>query len=348
MKKVRLLGIGRAVPSRRYSQDELLAHSPWERHSLAERLFLDSPVHTRALFVPPDWYASQRDLTETNAAWVEGAVRLGGQALADALELTGTAPDALDLISVTSVTGYTTPGLDLLLARSHGLRPDIARVHFNCIGCHAAIPLLRATADHVRVRPGVRAAAVAVEICSACFRNDDDPQNLVAVSLFGDGAACAVLGTDGPGPVLVDFASRFDFEHLEALGFGLDARGFRIVLDPAIPDLIGRHVGNVVDDLLGKHGVRREEVSRWCFHPGGSRILDAVQLQLGLDDEAMRPSRRVLRAWGNMSSPSILFVLAEALADPPPPSTWGVVAAFGPGLGIEAALLCFDGPSGGP
>lgn len=348
MSDVRLLGLGRAAPARRYTQDELFAHNPWEGHPLVERLFLESPIQTRALFVPPDWYAGDPDLTQTNAAWREGALLLGGRALTDALEATGTAPSALDLLAVTSVTGYTTPGLDLLLARAHGLRRDIARAHFNCIGCHAAVPLLRVAVDHVRARPTTRAAALAVEICSACFRPDDDPQNLVAASLFGDGAAAAVVGTDGEGPAIVDFASVYDFDHLDALGFGLDARGFRIVLDPSVPEIVGRHVGSVVDALLDRHGVRRDRVSRWCFHPGGSRILDAVQTELQLDDHAMRASRRVLRAWGNMSSPSVLFVLAEALVEPPPPDTWGVVAAFGPGLGIEAALLRFDGPSGRP
>lgn len=348
MNEVRLLGVGRAAPARRYSQDELLAHNPWEGHALVERLFLESPVHTRALFVPPDWYTGDRDLTETNAAWREGALLLGGRALEDALEASATPPAGVDLLAVTTVTGYATPGLDLLLARAHGLRPDVARAHFNCIGCHAAVPLLRSAVDHVRARPGARAAALAVEICSACFRADDDPQNLVAISLFGDGAACAVVGDAGPGPVLVDFGSLYDFEHIDALGFGLDARGFRIVLDPSIPGIIGRNVGRAVDALLDRHGVRRDQVSRWCFHPGGSRILDAVQSELRLDDDAMRPSRRVLRAWGNMSSPTLLFVLAEALAEAPPPGTWGVAAAFGPGLGIETALLRFDGPSGGP
>ncbi len=143
MSDVRLLGIGRAAPARRYTQDELLAHNPWVGNALVERLFLESPVQTRALFVPPDWYGGEPDLTETNAAWKEGALLLGGRALIDALEISDTAPDALDLLSVTSVTGYATPGLDLLLARAHGLRRDVARAHFNCIGCHAAVPLLR-------------------------------------------------------------------------------------------------------------------------------------------------------------------------------------------------------------
>lgn len=341
----RLRAIGRATPARRYTQVALRALNPWPDAPLVDRLFLDSPVASRALYVPPDWYRTPRTLSDTNAAWLAGARSLAGAALTDALAGAGLAPDGIDLLAVTTVTGYATPGLDLLLARAHGLRSDVSRVHFNNIGCHAAIPLLRVAADHVRARPTETAVAVAVEVCSACFADEPTPENLVALSLFGDGAAAAVVGATGPGPSLVDFASAWDFDHLDALGFGLGANGFRITLDPSIPDVIGDRIGELVTRLLDRNGVARRDVSAWCFHPGGSKILDAVQRRLDLDDAAMVASRRVLRGHGNMSSPSVLFVLAESLRDQPPPTgTWGVLAAFGPGLGIEAALVRFDHP----
>lgn len=338
----RLQAIGRAVPERAWTQDELFALAPWEPTPLLERLFLDSAIATRHLFVPPDWYRTSRRLTETNEAWKQGATRLAGRALGDGLDLAGWSAGELDFLAVTSVTGYTTPGLDLLLMRDHGLRPDTRRAHFNCIGCHAAVPLLKVAADHVRARPDTKAAAIAVEVCSACFSADPDAQNLVALSLFGDGAAAAMIGTGGDGPILVDFGALYDFEHLHALGFGLTTSGFRIVLDPSIPTLIATNIERAVDGLLDRAGVSRDAVGMWCFHPGGARILDEVQRRLGLPDGAMRPSRRILRSYGNMSSPSILFVLAEALRTPPPPGSWAVLAAFGPGLGIETALLRFE------
>lgn len=340
----RILAIGRAVPEQRYTQRELYAHSPWEPTPLLDRLFLDSPVQSRALFVPPTWYRHPRTLTDTNAAWREGALAIAGASLQAALADADLRPEALGLIGVTTVTGYTTPGLDLLLARDHGLRDDVARLHFNCIGCHAAVPLLRAAADHVRVRPEQRAAAVAVEVCSACFAEDPDPQNLVALSLFGDGAATAIIGMgdSSDGPALVDFASRYDFDHIDALGFELTTVGFRIVLDPSIPDHIAAAIEGVVRDLLGRHGLAVDDVASWCLHPGGSRILDAVQASLSLSDAQLQSSRRVLRGFGNMSSPSVLFVLAEELASRrPPQGSWGILAAFGPGLGIEVALLAY-------
>ena len=343
MREPRLRALGRAVPARSATQIELYEHhSPFERSPLTDRLMYDSPILTRALHVPPEFHRGRPSLTESNAAWRDGALSLGGRALDDALALAGIAPPSVDVIGVTTVTGYTTPGLDLLLAHGHGLRPTVQRVHFNCIGCHAAVPLLRVIADHVARRPGSVGVAVAVEVCSACFTDRGDAQNIVASTLFGDGAAAAVITDDGDGPVLVDFASAFDFEHIDALGFELSTEGFRIVLDPRIPDHIAASIARVVDDLLARNGVRREDVALWALHPGGSRILDAAQHALGLSDEALRPSRWVLRNHGNMSSPSVLFVLAEALAAaPPPPGRAGVIAAFGPGLGIEAALLRF-------
>jgi alkylresorcinol/alkylpyrone synthase len=328
------------VPERRYTQSELYEHNPWERTALLDRLFLESPVHTRALFVPPEFWRHERTLTETNAAWLEGATLLSSQALRDALAEADRRPSEVDLVAVTTVTGYATPGLDLLLAAREGLREDVQRVHFNNIGCHAAVPLLRVAADHAARRPGSLALACAVEVCSACFALDDDAQNLVALSLFADGAACAAVSTEGDGPEIVDFASGFDFGAIEALGFSLGTHGFRIVLDPGIPSRIASGIGRVVDGLLERNGLRRGDVATWCLHPGGARILDAAQQSLELSDAQMERSRGVLRDYGNMSSPSILFVLAESMvADPPPPGAPIVLAAFGPGLGIEAALL---------
>lgn len=344
MSEPRLRALGRAVPARRYSQRELWEARPFDgEHPLLDKLFLDSAIEGRGLFVPPEFYRQERSLTACNAAWREGALALGQAALDEALALGDTAADALGLLAVTTVTGYTTPGLDLLLARSGGLRSDVARAHFNCIGCHAALPLLKVAADHVRAHPEQPAMALAVEICSACLRLDGDPQNLVALSLFGDGAAAALVDTKGPGPVIVGFGSTYDFDHIDALGFDLTTTGFRIVLDPAIPRVIAENVGDAVDALLDRHGVRREQVSTWCLHPGGARILDACAERLDLDEGQMGPSRAVLARHGNMSSPSILFVLAEALASGGGvPGTYGVLAAFGPGLGIELCLVRFE------
>ena len=342
MPEPRIRSIGRAVPERSHTQVELVAHSPWERSPLLDKLIYESPIRTRSLYVPPEFFGRPRTLTETNDAWREGALALSGRALTDALAGAATTPAELDVIGVTTVTGYTTPGLDLLLAHRHGLRSDVHRLHFNNIGCHAAVPLLRVVADHVARRPGTVGVAVAVEVCSACFSTEPDPQNVVAVTLFADGAAGAVIATEGDGPVLVDFASGFDFAHIDALGFTLSSEGFRIVLDPSIPDRIAASVAEVVDGLLSRNGLTRADVGLWGLHPGGSRILDVAQQALGLTDAQMAPSRRVLRAYGNMSSPTILFVLAEALSvEEPPPGSAGVLAAFGPGLGVEAVLLRF-------
>ncbi|MBX2803721.1 MAG: type III polyketide synthase [Myxococcales bacterium] len=345
MAEPRLVSLGRAVPAQRFTQREVYAHNPWEDTPLMDRLFLASPVQSRAMVVPPSFYDQPRTLTETNAAWLDGALSLGGTALTEALARSPYRPGDVDVIGVTTVTGYATPGLDLLLAKAHELPRTLQRVHFNCIGCHAAIPLLRTVADHVARRPGAVGLALAVEVCSACFAPRPEPQNLVAVSLFADGAACAVVSTEGSGPAIVDFQSVFDLDHIDALGFDLHTTGFAIVLDPAIPDLVARAVTDAVDVLLERNGHTREDVAAWCLHPGGSRILDAAQTALSLSDEQMQPSRRVLRGFGNMSSPSVLFVLSEVLASQQLREGAPIVcAAFGPGLGVETVLLRAGAP----
>jgi alkylresorcinol/alkylpyrone synthase len=336
---VRLRSIGRAVPDRVWTQAELYARSPWPKSPLIDRLFLESPIRTRGFFVPPDFFLSgnRPSIEDTNRAWREGALLLGGRALTEALDAADLTPREVDFLGVTTVTGYATPGLDLLLARSHGLRPDLQRVHFNNVGCHAAVPLLRTAVDHASRRPGTVAVALAAEICSACFADDPSAENLVALSLFADGAAAVVVSTEGPGWSIVDFASGHDFDHMAWLGFDLREAGFRIVLHPEVPDRVGLAVRAVVEGLLSKHGLTIGDVGCWALHPGGSRILDASQRALGLSDLQLLPSRRVLRDHGNMSSPSVLFVLAEALQVTE--SEWAVALSFGPGLGIEAMLL---------
>jgi predicted naringenin-chalcone synthase len=336
---VRLRAIGRAVPARAWTQADLHARSPWPANPLIDRLFLDSPIRTRGFFVPPDFFlgGAPPSLEDTNRAWREGALLLGGQAVDDALAAAAVEPGSIDFFGVTTVTGYATPGLDLLLARDKGMRPDLQRVHFNNVGCHAAVPLLRTAVDHAARRPGTVAVALATEICSACFAADPSPQNLVALSLFADGAAAAVVSTEGDGWEVVDFATGHDFAHQDWLGFDLRAEGFRIVLHPDVPARVGLAVRGVVEPLLARHGLRVEDVGAWALHPGGARILDAAQSALGLSDAALLPSRRVLRDHGNMSSPSVLFVLAEALAATD--AAHAVMVAFGPGLGIEACLL---------
>jgi len=345
MSRPRIVGLGTAQPDTRYTQTELYAHSPWEPTPLLDRLFLESSVQSRGLFVPPSWYSTPRTLSETNAAWRDGALQLGGRALLRALDEADRPADQVDHFGVTTVTGYTTPGLDLLLAKEHGLRSDIARLHFNNIGCHAAVPLLRAATEHVVAHPDHLAVALAVEVCSACFAEDDDPQNLVALSLFGDGAAAAVISSapTASGPELLGFGSQYAFEHMDALGFELGAQGFRIVLDPSIPGHIAHAIDGTVRALLERHDLAPSDVEHWCFHPGGARILDAAQRALGLSDLQLRSSRRVLRSAGNMSSPSVLFALQEELQNRTPArGSHGVMAAFGPGLGIEVALLRFS------
>lgn len=340
MSEVVIQSIGRALPEQTWTQEALFAHSPFEETPLIQRLFLASPIEERHLFVPPSFYFQERSLTETNEAWRQGALALGGAALRDGLERAGKHPEQVDQLSVTTVTGYTTPGLDLLLLRQEGLRGDVARAHFNCIGCHAALPLLKVASEHVRAHPGDTAVSLAVEVCSACFTAEPSSQNLVALSLFADGAAAVVLGSEGPGPRVLDFASHYALDHLDALGFDLTTTGFRIILDPSIPQIIGQAIDDTVRRLLSRHGLCPADVSLWAFHPGGSRILDAVQQGLGLTDAHMAPSRRVLARCGNMSSPSVMFVLAEALADGMGDAGgFGVLAAFGPGLGIECCLL---------
>lgn len=353
-----IAGLGTALPE---STDQ---HLLWERFfahhfptpRLARRIFEGSGVHRRHAVVSPlDEDLSQTSTESRMQRYAAEAPPLGQRATTNALHHAGLSADEVGGFFVTSCTGYSTPGLDTALTSSLGLPSDVHRLFIGHMGCYAALPALRATADFVVAhhRPAV---LLCLELTSLHVQPaTSDPQQIVSHALFSDAAVGLVLrpGTragdggrggdlDGAGLELVDTTTHIDTGAADDMTWHVTDLGFRMRLSERVPDVLAHHLPTVLPSFLAEHGLGVDDVRAWAVHPGGPRILDVVEQTLELPSSALDASRAVLAEHGNCSSPTVLLVLDRlreqgALRGP---GRGPVVAmAFGPGLTLALALL---------
>lgn len=273
---------------------------------------------------------------ERNDRYRELAPDLFVRAARDAVERAGVDPLAITHVVTVSCTGFTQPGPDLDVVRELGLRPSVFRQHVGFMGCCAAFPALRIAAAFSAADPAATVLVVCAELCTLHVRASDDPDQIVANSVFGDGAAAAVVADGGPGLRLDAFTTAVVPDSGREMAWNIGDEGFEMVLSGAVPKLVGSAVAEAVAPLLSGPATT---VPTWAVHPGGRAILDRTQDALGLPDEALAASRAVLRDHGNMSSATVLFVLRQALDDGLVDGSDVVALAFGPGLTVEAARL---------
>lgn len=290
--------------------------------------------------------AAQRVLTPTtgtrNEAYVRHAPGLFVSAAKQALAATDLVPDDVTHVVTVSCTGFFAPGPDHVLVRQLGLRPTTQRFHLGFMGCYGAFPALRLADAVCRADPDAVVLVVCAELCSLHLHTGDDLDTILAASLFADGAAAAVLSGRAPGPgedvVTLDALGTTLSDEGEAdMAWTIGDQGFDMVLSRHVPRILGSSLPTAVPALLGD--VDPAAVDRWAVHPGGRSVLDHVQAALGLDVDDLAASREVLRRFGNMSSATVLFVLAELLREPAAGSERLAAMAFGPGLTVESALL---------
>lgn len=345
-----VIGLGTATPEP-IEQDRL-----WEEFfadhfgdsPAARRIFRRSGVERRGGCVVPmkedvrEWATGQR-----MRRFAEEAGPLGQEAVERCLAAAGLDAGEVGLFTVVSCTGYTTPGVDVLVADAVGMRSDTQRLHIGHMGCHAAIPALATVADAAAAR-GRTGVVLCVEVASVHVQPPtDDLGQVVAHALFADAAAAVAVAPDGRGLEVVDVLTRTDAANAGHMTWDVTERGFRMGFSPELPAVLAGQVEAVVGDLLGRHGLAVGDVAAWAVHPGGPKILDVTGERLGLDDRALAASREVLAGAGNASSATVLLVLERILAgrtlEPRDPV---VVMAFGPGLTLSAALLRLG--DGGP
>ena len=347
---MRIAAVGSALPPHYYDQDALLdafkRHWAQRHYNLdrLEALHRNVLVGGRHLALPIEEYERLESWGQANDAWIRVAQEVGERAVQDALRKSGLAADDVDSLMTVTVTGVATPSLDARLMNRLGLPPQVKRVPIFGLGCVAGAAGIARAADYVRAFPDHVAVLLSVELCSLTLQRQDlSIPNLIASGLFGDGAAAAVVvgnGRAAAGPAIVDSRSIFypDSEHV--MGWDISEEGFRIVLSADVPAVVRKYLRNDVDAFLDEHGLSREDVAVWISHPGGPKVLEAMQQALDLPKEALASAWRSLREVGNLSSTSVLLVLQDAIEQQAPePGSFGLMLAMGPGFCSELVLL---------
>ncbi len=353
-----------ALPGHRYSQDEIttaftdtMLRGEVSREVVA-RLHRNAGVETRHLALPLEEYGRLADFGEANDAFIDVGVQLGAQAVTDALKAASLTPEDVDVVISATVTGVAVPTIEARVASVIGLRPDVVRVPLVGLGCVAGAAGVARLHDYLVGHPDAVAVLMSVELCSLTLqRADTSMPNLVASGLFGDGAAAVVaVGAeraralaDGPGetaaggqtrPEVLASRSRLYPDSERAMGWDVGAGGLKIVLDAQVPSLVETYVGGDVDGFLADHGLGRDDIEWFVAHPGGPKVLEALQSALGVDRDALGVTWDSLRRIGNLSSASVLHVLADTLRTrQPPPGSYGLMLAMGPGFCSELVLL---------
>lgn len=342
--------VGTALPANWVDQETLIAalRSHWEgRHFNVERLadlHRALRVRGRHLALPLSEYRALGGLGQANDAWIRAATDLGAAAVTDGLSRAGLSPRDVDHLLFVTVTGIATPSLDARLVNRLGLCPQVKRTPVFGLGCLAGAAGLARVSDTLRAFPGEVAVMLSVELCSLTLQRDDvSMANIVASGVFGDGAAAAVLvGGDrgGGGPRVLATRSVFYPDTEWVMGWDLVDSGFKVVLSAKVPEVVRANVRRDVDGFLSAHGLDRSRIRHWIAHTGGPKVLQAFQEALDLPAGALARSWRSLEDVGNLSSASVLFVLADLLGSAEARAgDLGLLAALGPGFSAELILL---------
>lgn len=357
-------GLGTALPTSRITQAEALActrvlapasvgEASWlpavyrhseirTRHQILGRPLIEDLLHgTRdsgSPFLPREPAGNLGPTTvERMRLYAEGAPPLAVTAAANALAESGFASDTITHLITVSCTGFAAPGVDLALISGLGLRPTVERTHVGFMGCHGALNGLRVANAFASADPSARILLACVELCSLHYYFGEEPERVVANAIFADGAAAVVGSGRGEGWKIRTSGSCLIPESADAMHWRVGDHGFEMGLSRRIPTLIAKHVRPWLEPWLGDNGLSLGDVGSWAIHPGGPKIVSAVEEALALPAGATTTSRSIYAEHGNMSSPTVLFVLdslrRQNAARP------CVALGFGPGLVAEAVLF---------
>ncbi len=348
-------GLGTAAPPRVYPQQECwraVERSPqFGRLSLRSRAILkkvlnaQNGIRTRHLALDRLDDAFELSPDALQARFAQHAPVLAAQAAQRALAQAHAHPQDIDALLISTCTGYLCPGLTSYVGERLGLRPDALHLDFVGQGCGAALPNLRAAESLIQSRGCGRVLSVCVEVCSAAFYLDDDPGVLISACLFADGAGAAVLAeTNNNGSRQIELKcsqSLHQAQNRDLLRFEHKNGMLRNVLSPAVPRLAAEGVKMLLEQALSAVQLQQSDIATWIVHPGGRDVLVSVQQRLGLSSDDIRWSAAVLEEFGNLSSPSVFFVLERALAGGARGGYWWMTS-FGAGFSVHGALWRVD------
>ena len=345
MSNVMLLSVGTAVPPHQILQrdaaaaaHEGFAHRFPDFERLA-RVFQGSGIRTRYSVRPIEWLVGKLGWPERNAAYIEGATALFIEAAQKALDAAGLTAAEVDTVVTVSSTGIATPSLEARAAATIGFRSDVERVPVFGLGCAGGVSGLALAARLAKARPGSVVLMVAVELCTLSFRLDQlTSANIVATALFGDGAGAVVLREGESGLAIVEMSGQMQWPGtLDIMGWSVDDAGLGVIFDRAIPPFAEENMASAIEQILGREGLEIGDIDRFVCHPGGTKVIEALERTLSLGQGALDHERTVLTDYGNMSAPTVLFVLERALAAGLPKRS--LLTALGPGFTASCASL---------
>jgi alkylresorcinol/alkylpyrone synthase len=318
----------RALFAGRYGDFERLA-----------KVFDTTGIVKRQAVRPIEWYVQPRGWPERTAAYLEGAQDLFVDAATKALTQAGLLARDVDTVVTVSSTGIATPSLEARVLGRLGFREDVMRVPVFGLGCAGGVSGLSIAARLAEARPGSTVLLVAVELCTLAFRLDElTKANIVATALFGDGAAACILRAGEGGLAAVEGAGEHTWaDTLDVMGWNVDPEGFGVIFARAIPPFIDENLRPAVTRILARLQLDLSDVDRFVCHAGGTKVIAALERALCLDQGSLDHEREVLAAYGNMSSPTVLFVLERVIGAGLPHRS--VLAALGPGFTASCVSL---------
>ena len=342
---VQLLSTSVALPPNVITQREAAQaahHGFAARYDDFERLarvFDTAGIVTRHLVQPLEWYLEPHGWAERNATYLDGACKLFVDAAHKALDAAGLLARDVDTVVTVSSTGLATPGIDALVAETLGFRADIERIPVFGLGCAGGVTGIGLGARLAESRPGSVVLVVAVELCSVAFRLDKlTKENIVATALFADGAAACVLRAGEGGLASIEMSGQHTWPAtLDIMGWSVDDVGLGVIFDRAIPPFAEANIGPAVQGILARGGLSLTDVDRFACHPGGAKVLTALEHALALEHGSLDHERAVLAECGNMSAPTAIFVLDRLIKAGLPART--VLTAMGPGFTASCVSL---------
>jgi len=345
MNTAALLSLATAVPAHTFLQKDVLA-AAWEilgsRFPDFERfasIFANTGIINRHGVRPFDWYLTPRGWPERTEAFLEGAEALFVEVAEKALAGAGIRAADVDSVVTVCSTGIATPSLDARVARRIGFRSDVSRVPVFGLGCAGGVSGLSVASRLAQARPGSNVLMVTIELCSLAVRLDEVTKaNVIATSLFGDGAAAVVVRAGDGGKTTIESTG----EHLwpgtlNVMGWSVDPLGFGVILRRTIPDFVSNELKPALTQILSRMRLSLADIGRFICHPGGAKVINAIEAALGLDQGSLDHERQVIADYGNMSAPTVLFILERALAGGLPPRS--LMTALGPGFTASCVSL---------
>lgn len=309
-------------------------------------VFDHAAIDTRYLSAPPEWFMEPHRFSEANDLFIDMASELGEQAARRCMAQAGVQPKDIDHLIFVSTTGLAAPSMDARLITLLGLDPHTRRTPIWGLGCAGGLGGLERAQEYVRAYPTHRCLLVTVELCTLTMQfNDRSKRNLVALSLFADGAAAVLVEGDqvartSRGPRIIDTRSTLFPDSLDLMGWDIVDDGFRVVFGTRIPSVVTQHYNALATEFLALHDRTPADIDHHIYHPGGAKVLTAYEKALNLAPRELDLSRSVLRDYGNMSSATVFFVLERFLESATiQPGDTGLLCCFGPGFSAELVLI---------